>query len=152
MGEPVRPTSPLLRLLLAVAGLLAVSLGALLYGPATETDTWFAWTIKSPLTATFLGASYFGAAVVEVMGAREPRWSNTRIAVPAVWLFTAVTLAVTVVHFDRFHTDAPDGVTAAITWIWVVVYAAMPFALGTLGLCEFRQHGALPRVSGRCRQ
>ena len=36
----------------------------------------------------------------------RPRWAGARIALPAVFVFTALTLVVTLVHLDLFHLDA----------------------------------------------
>src|SRR5436309_8561225 len=34
-------------------------------------------------------------------------WANARVAVPAIWLFTALTLVATLLHFDQFHFSSP---------------------------------------------
>src|SRR5436309_7525853 len=40
------------------------------------------------------------AVPVEVIAARQSAWASARVAVPAIWLFTALTLVATLLHFD----------------------------------------------------
>ena len=86
-----------------------------------QTDTWFAWTIYPPLTAAVLGAGYWASFVLELLSARERRWARTRVAVPAVLLFSTLNLAITLVDADRFHFRSPQLVTRTGTWGWPLV-------------------------------
>jgi hypothetical protein len=104
-----------------------------------RTDTWFAWTIHPPLTAAVLGAGYWASFVLELRSAREPRWARTRVAVPAVLGFSTLTLAVTVVHADRFHFHSPPPITRAGTWGWLTVYVSVPVAMSWLLVAQQRQ-------------
>jgi hypothetical protein len=129
----VAPTVATMRLLLRIAALLVFIIGVPLYLAPTRTETLFAWTIATPLTAAFLGGAYWSAGVLEWMASRRPDWSDARIAVPSVLIFTALTFVVTLVHLDRFHLGAEAAVTLAVTWAWLVVYAVVPVLL-VLGL------------------
>lgn len=118
---------PAVRGLLLVAAGLVLLAGVQLFLFPRRTDRWFAWTIDPPMTAVFLGASYWSAVALELTAARARRWSDARIAVPAVFVFTTLTLIVTLVHLDRFHLDAGlDPGTRAVTWAWIAVYAVVP--------------------------
>ena len=65
MAEPhARPLTGELKLLLWLFAALALSAGFLLFVLADQTDETFSWTIKPPLTAAFLGASYWAAFVL----------------------------------------------------------------------------------------
>jgi hypothetical protein len=89
------PLTPSLRWLLVAAAVLVFLAGVQLFVFPLRTDRYFAWTIGSPMTASFLGASYWSAVALELGGSRARTWSGARIAIPAVGLFTAVTLIVT---------------------------------------------------------
>src|SRR6059058_1539621 len=112
MSEPgaasvVRPVIAPLHGLLYAASTLVFLAGLQLTVFTDQTDTYFAWTIHPPLTAAFLGAAYWAAVPVELIAARETVWAKARVAVPAIWLFTTLTLVATLVHFDRFHFSSP---------------------------------------------
>lgn len=133
--ESLRPSSRMagtagttraMRGLLFVAAILVFIIGIPLFLASTATETYFAWTIATPLTAAFLGASYWAAGFLELLSARQERWSDARIAVPAVLLFTVLTLLVTLIHIDRFHFAAEAPITLLVTWSWLVVYAVVP--------------------------
>jgi hypothetical protein len=127
-GAEARTTAGM-RVLLRVAAVLVFLIGIPLLLASASTDTYFAWTIATPLTAAFLGASYWSAAVLEWMASGRDRWSHARVAVPAVFIFTVITLIVTIVHIDRFHFSAPAAVTRTVTWVWLCVYAIVPLLM-----------------------
>lgn len=139
-----RPVTTPMRAMLLVAALLVVVAGVLLVVFSEDTDRLFAWTITSPLTATFLGGMYLGAMVIELTASRERSWANARVAVPAVWAFTTLTLVITVIHRDRFHFDDPRAVTRTGTWVWLLVYAAVPLVLSAAWLWQLRAPGTEP--------
>ena len=84
-----------MRWLLYAASALVFLAGLQLTIFTEQTATYFAWTISTPLTAAFLGASYWAAVPVEVIAARQSTWATARVAVPAIWLFTTLTLVAT---------------------------------------------------------
>lgn len=122
-------TTLALRLVLAFAATVVAVTGFLLFVLSECTDEFFAWTIKSPLTAAFMGASYWGTIPLELGGAREKSWANARVGVPAIWAFTVVTLGVTLLHHDRFHFQDADIVPAGIAWGWLALYVLVPAGL-----------------------
>jgi hypothetical protein len=136
-----------MRRLLALASLLVLIIGLRLMIFSEETEVYFPWTISVPLTAAFMGAAYFAACFVEFLAARDRHWSNGRIAVPAVLLFTVLTLIVTLVHLDKFHLgDKFLPVTQVITWFWLFIYISVPIAMGVLLFLQVRAKGGdLPR-------
>jgi hypothetical protein len=141
--------APAMRRLLYVAALLVFLAGVQLYVFPLRTDRYFAWTIDSPMTAVFLGASYWSAVGLEVGAARAARWSGARIAVPAVFVFTTVTLVVTLAHLDSFHLDGdlPFG-TRAVTWAWLAIYAAVPLLMVAATVSQRRESTAVPAPGG----
>jgi hypothetical protein len=119
--------APAMRWLLYMAAVLVFLAGVQLFVFPLRTPRYFAWTIDSPMTAVFLGASYWSAVGLEVGAARAPRWAGARIAVPAVFVFTTLTLNVTLAHLDKFHLDGDLPLnTRAVTWAWLGVYALVP--------------------------
>lgn len=127
-----RTVTPGMQIMLFAASVLVFLIGIPLVLLTTQTESYFAWTIGSALTAAFLGGAYWSSGILELMASRETSWSNARIAVPAVLLFTVLTLIVTLVHLENFHFDAPGWHTVAGTWAWLIVYAVVPLIMGWL--------------------
>lgn len=121
-----------MRRMLWVAALLVLAEAVPLTAGSGQTDRYFAWTIDVQLTAAWLGAAYVAAAVLEASAARAGTWWRARLAVPGVWVFTTLTLLVTLAHLDRFHLGVTSPLTRTLTWGWVVVYATVPPLLGVL--------------------
>src|SRR5947208_16802620 len=96
-----------MRWLLYAASALVFLAGLQLSLLTEQTDTYFAWTIAPPLTAAFLGAAYWAAVPVELIAAREPVWAKARVAVPAVWVVTALPRGGPLAPFARFHIAGP---------------------------------------------
>ncbi len=126
---PTAATTPGMRRILWIAGLLVLAQSLPLTLLTTRTDRFFAWTIDVPLTAAFLGAGYAAATVLEIVAARQAAWARTRTAVPGVLVFTTLTLLVTLLHLDRFHLADVDLLTRTVTWAWLVIYVVVPPAL-----------------------
>lgn len=142
----IKPLIAPLRFLLVVAGVLVLISGVQLFIFAEQTDRWFAWTIKPPLTAAFLGGAYWSSMFLEFLAAREAFWAHARVATSAVLTFTVLTLGVSILHLDRFHFGSQDPVTLTATWAWFVVYAAVPPLLATLLVIQWRTPGADPSL------
>lgn len=143
------PVSAAVRRLLVVAAVLVFLAGVQLFVFPSRTERWFAWTIGSPMTATFLGASYWSAIGLELVAARARTWAGARVAVPSVFAFTALTLVVTLVHAELFHFGGGHGAgTRAVTWAWLAVYAVVP-VLMVLAVVVQRRHGfTVPGAAG----
>jgi hypothetical protein len=150
---PYRRTIPAMRWMLVVAGLLVFLAGAPLLLVADQTAKYFAWTISPQITAAFLGASYWSSGIFELLSSRERIWGRARLAVPAVLVFTVLTLIVTLVHINRFHFDFPftdadarttDPLTLFGTWMWLAIYAGVPLAMGIILIRQARTPGDDP--------
>jgi hypothetical protein len=140
----IRPLSAGLRGFLYVAAGLVFSIGIPLNFLTEATDRSFAWTIQPPLTAAFLGAAYWAAALLEILAARRRTWAGGRIALPAVFVFTTLTLVASLLHLDRFHLAATEPAALLVTWIWLAVYAVVPPLMIGLTLRQWRRPGADP--------
>ena len=135
--------------MLLAASVLVFLIGIPLVLLTTQTESYFAWTIGSAMTAAFLGGAYWSSGILELMASREKVWANARIAVPAVLLFTVLTLIATLVHIENFHFDVPAWHTVAGTWAWLVVYAVVPLIMGWLLLRQRTLTGGDPRRAAR---
>jgi hypothetical protein len=143
------PVAAPVRTLLLAAALLVFLAGVQLFVFPLRTADYFAWTVDSPMTAVFLGASYWSAVGLELTAARAKGWAGARIAVPAVLVFTTITLLVTLGHLDRFHLDAELSLrTRAITWAWIAVYSVVPLLLVVASVSQRRLSTDVPPPSG----
>lgn len=143
-AENPKRTTKGMQILLYVASFLVLAVGVTIYFFSEETDVYFSWTINPPLTAAFLGAGYLASFVTEILSARERLWIRARVAVPGVWVFTTLTLIITLIHWDRFHFDSPVFITQAGTWVWLGVYVSVPIAMGILWIDQIKQPGETP--------
>src|SRR5216117_2239137 len=143
-ASEIRPVIAPMRWLLYAASSLVFLAGLQLSLLTEQTDTYFAWTIAPPLTAAFLGAAYWAAVPVELTAARETVWAKARVAVPAIWLFTTLTLVATLVHFDRFHFSSPIASAQGAAWFWLAIYAGVPVAMLLIGWLQIRAPGGDP--------
>ena len=133
-----------MRAVFVVGGALVFVAGAVLYALPTRTERFFAWTIDPPLTAAFLGALFWSAALVAASAARQRAWAWARLGVPGVTVFTLLTLAATLLHLDRFHLREPDLLPRGAAWVWLAVYALQPVALLVAILAQRRARGRDP--------
>lgn len=126
-----------LRAFYAIAAVLAVFAGVLLFVGAAETDRFFSWTIEPPLTAAFLGAAYWAAAVLLAWSARRRSWVEARTALPPVLTIAVLLLIATLLHLDRFDLDSLFG------WFWLTVYVIVtPLLLWLIWRTRRDQEGA----------
>jgi hypothetical protein len=150
-GPPATVT-PLLagmsRLLVVSGGLVFVT-AIQLFVFSEQTDLLFAWTVQPPLTAASLGAAYAASFLLEWLASRERIWARARVAVPAVLVFTALTLVATLLHLDRFHLNSPVLVTSAAAWAWLAIYASVPPVMVVLLARQLRAGGVDPPRSER---
>jgi hypothetical protein len=134
-----------MRWLLYVAAVLVFLAGVQLFVFPERTSEFFAWTIDPPLTAAFLGAAYWSSVGFEAVAARQRRWVDARIAVPTVFVFTVLTLVVTLVHLDLFHLgDEFELRTQAVTWVWLAIYSVVPVLMVVLLITQARVAGTDP--------
>lgn len=123
----VRPTTVNMQRMLTVAAVLVLIQGLPIFLFPYDSATLFSWTVNPPMTVAFLGASYLTSMLVEYLASRETAWSNARIAVPAVLVFTSLTTIVTLRHLDKFHFGSEHGAyTRVVTWAWLLVYLIVP--------------------------
>lgn len=137
----IKPLLPAMRWMLLLASLLVLVMGSILSFLSDQTATFFAWTIRIPMTAAFMGAAYWSSAVLEFLASRQESWSGARGAVPGVLVFTSLTLIISLIHIGDFHLNDPNLLTVAVTWVWLLVYAGVPIALTVILWQQLRLPG-----------
>jgi hypothetical protein len=138
-GPPTdRPLTGELRALFAVFAALALVAGFLLFVLSEDTDRWFSWDIAPPLTAAFLGASYWAAFVLLAWTARRRTWARARATVVPVGLIAVLLAVATWVHLEKFDLDSLFG------WFWLCAYTVVPPALIVLVWRQLRVAGSEP--------
>jgi hypothetical protein len=114
-----------------VSALLALIAGLMLFAGATETESFFSWTIEPPQTAAFLGATYWAVVILFAWASTGRTWSEMRLAALAEATAAVLLLAATLLHSDKFHDDL-------LGYFWIAVYALAAPALLVLALAADR--------------
>jgi hypothetical protein len=130
-----KPLSLAAKLLLLGAGGLAFVAGPILFLFPTQTESYFAWTIRHPLTPIFMGANYLGG-LGALWTVRTNRWSVARVQMPGIFVFAVTQLLATLLHIPIFNWSHP------IAWAWLFVYVTSPIA--TLVVYLTMEKGYLP--------
>jgi len=126
----VKPLVPGMRVLLYIAAVLVLLAGFQLFVFTDRTATYFAWTVRNPLAAAFLGGAYWASVSFEALAARQRIWANARIAVPSVLVFTVLTLVATLLHLSQFHLGSQFATgTRIVTWTWIAIYVLVPLLM-----------------------
>jgi hypothetical protein len=103
---------------------LAAANGLFLYFLPGLADSDYAWSIKPPVNAAFIGAGFLaGTLATGLVLATATRWRTFSTLPPALWVLATTLLAATIIHRDRFRWDYPP------TWVWALVYAGVPLAV-----------------------
>ncbi len=141
----LRTLAPGMRRLLFTASVLVLLAGIQLFVFTGQTGHFFAFTIANPLAAAFLGAAYWASVPIEALAGRQALWANARIAVPAVTVFTVLTLAVTLTHLGQLHLGSqhPAG-TQIVTAAWIAIYVLVPALMLILLAVQARTLGVDP--------
>jgi hypothetical protein len=140
-----KPLLPGMRRLLHVAAVLVLLAGFQLFVFTEHTASYFAWTIRNPLAAAFLGAGYWASASFEALAARQRIWANARIAVPTVLVFTVLTLVATLGHLELFHLGSQFAAsTRIVTWAWIAIYTVVPVLMLIILTVQLRTPGDDP--------
>ena len=126
--------APIVSLGLAILTVALIVIGLPLVVAPARTDRYFSWTMDVPLTAAFLGACYWTAAVFTFLSAREREWARVRAVMPGILVAGTLIFAATLVHLERFAMETARG------WIWVILYAGL--APGTLLLVALQRRAA----------
>ena len=135
---------PATRLLLVVFGGLTLLAFVVLFVLADATERYFAWTIKPPATAAFLGAAYAaGCALVRARPAHRT-WAALRIPFLTILVFTVATLVATLLHLDRFHFNSDLPIARIAAYLWLAIYVVVPLAMMVVLVIQERRPAERP--------
>jgi hypothetical protein len=93
----------------------------LLYFFPDSTNPNFSWTIVPRSSAIIIGAGYAAGAYFFVRVITERRWHRVQAGFLSITAFTICMLAVTLVHWNRFHLGTVQF------YLWTVIYVITPF-------------------------
>jgi hypothetical protein len=122
------------------AGLAAVA-GLMLFAGASDTDDFFSWTIEPPMTAAFLGATYWAVTLLFAAAARSESWPVARVAAWPEATAATFLLVATLLHLEKFHDDL-------FGYFWVAVYGLAAPALLLMAWLGERLGGRQPAPAG----
>jgi hypothetical protein len=137
------------RIFVVAATIFVAAAGVSLFFLSEQTHLYFAWTIKPPLTAAFLGAGYLTVTTALAIGLLEHEWARIRVGVWVVATGLILILIATLLHLDRFHLRSPVWSAQAWAWTWLFLYIALVPGLIVALWQQRRMSGAeLPAASG----
>ncbi len=130
---------PQVRAGIAVLLALAIANGAFLYFLPGRAEPDYAWAIALPVSAAFMGAGYLAGTVATGLGTFAARyWRSVRALVPAFCVLGLTLLAATLIDAEQFRWDYFP------TWVWTIVYAALPPAAVYFWILQERVAGEQP--------
>jgi hypothetical protein len=142
--KPAGLVQPLTRAGIWVLAILAAANGLFLYFLPTQAETHYAWAIKPPVNAAFIGAGFLaGTLATGLVLAYATRWRTFSTLPIALWVLATSLFAATMIHHDRFKFDY------APTWVWTFVYAAVPLAVPYLVMRQRRSADPEPHADPR---
>jgi hypothetical protein len=121
---------------IAVGGLLVLAIlnAGFLYIFPAQAATGYAWPIRPPAAAAFLGAGYLAGIVATALVVfAAARWRSAQPLAVALVTLSLGLLAATLLHTDRFRWGYPP------TWAWTLVYALAPLGVAVLALRQRAQ-------------
>lgn len=147
-ASPPKPVLELVRRWFAIDVFVLAAAGIQCFILATSTDRWFAWTVSPPVSAAVVGAGYFGSIVMVFEARQARRWVDARVVILSTLLFASLTLAVTLLHLDKFHFDTGPNSARVAAAAWLVVYVVVPPFVLFLVVGQQRTRGVEPERVG----
>jgi hypothetical protein len=142
------PVSGAVRLFMQAAAIFVASAGASLFFLSESTHLYFAWTIKSPVTAAFLGGGYLAVTTALVFALRQKDWAQVRVGVWVVATGLISILATTLMHLDKFHLRNAVWSAEFWAWSWLFLYIVLvPGLILTLWVQRRRTFAATPATA-----
>lgn len=130
-----------MHVLLYVLTALTFFAGTQLFVLSDHTDRFFSWTIANPMSAAFIGAGFWGAAVVVFWCARQRDWTRGRVVVPTVAVVATMLLVATLQNLEAFH--------GLLGLAWIEVYSIFPPILGAITIMQLAVPGRDPHSGER---
>jgi hypothetical protein len=136
-GRPLRDNPPitlLLRGVIQAAAAVLLVAGAGLFFLTDLARAQWPWEVGR-FAALFLGAVFLAAAGAVGMAVLYPAWSPARLVLPMLFVHSAVTLLVTLIHLGRFDFSRWT------TYAWLALAVLLPAGAG---YCLYHYRDALP--------
>jgi hypothetical protein len=139
-----QPLIPLARQLVWILFILAIANGVFLFVFPHFAETHYAWPIKPPINAAFMGAGYLaGMVATGLVLFRAKLWRSVRVLFPAFFALGLSLFIATMLHADRFKWDY------ALTWVWTVIYFAIPIGSVVVWYLHEKNAEGLPSKDSR---
>ncbi|MER2516052.1 MAG: hypothetical protein ABTR92_06560 [Candidatus Accumulibacter phosphatis] len=138
------PFTKAARLFMRAAFVFVTAAGVSLFLLSEQTSAYFAWTIKPPITASFLGCGYLGVATALGLGLRESDWGAVRVGIWVVATGLISILIATLLHLDKFHLHSPLWTARVWAWSWLLLYVALVPGLFAALWTQWRQAATRP--------
>lgn len=107
---------------------LAILNAGFLYFLPAHAASGYAWSIRPPISAAFLGAGYLAGVVATALAVLVARqWRSIQPLAVALVTLSVGLLAATLLNTERFRWGYPP------TWVWTGVYALAPIGVVILG-------------------
>jgi len=103
---------------------LAAALPLLLFPAGTAND--FAFAVRSPLGAVFLGGCFLAGATALGVAWWERAWGGAVVIGPGVFSASALALAVTLMELERFQLAAAQPLARFAAWAWLAAGVVAP--------------------------
>jgi hypothetical protein len=121
-----------------VAFALAIANGVFLYFLPARAEAEYAWAIRPPISAAFMGAGYLSGVLATGLSLFVARyWRSVWGLFWPFFTIASVELLATILHADRFRWDYWP------TWLWTLTYVGIPPTIVLLWLRQ--QRGAHKR-------
>jgi hypothetical protein len=130
-----------MHVLLYVLTALTFFAGTQLFVLSDHTDQFFSWTIANPMSAAFIGAGFWGAAVVVFWCARQREWARGRVVVPTVAVVATMLMVGTLQNLEAFH--------GLLGLAWIEVYSIFPPILAAVTVMQLAVPGSDPHSGAR---
>jgi hypothetical protein len=126
------PISAAARGFMIAAAVLVSTAGVSLFFLSENTNLYFAWTIKPPMTAAYLGTGYLTVATALLLALRERDWARVRVGVAVVATGLICILIASLLHLDKFHLNSEVTTARGWAWSWMFLYVVLVPALATV--------------------
>ncbi len=139
-----KPVASSARHLVWILFILAIANGVFLYFFPRLAETHYAWPIKPPINAAFMGAGYLAGMVATGLALFSVKyWRSVRSLFPAFFMLGLSLFIATMMHADRFKWDY------YLTWFWTLIYAAIPIGSAVVWILHERNIQTLPQRDTR---
>ena len=127
-----------------IAFVLAIANGVFLYFFPKLAESGYAWSIKPPVNAAFMGAGYLSGVLATGLALFAARyWRSVWGLMWPFFTIGLVELLATFLHIDRFRWNY------WLTWVWAAVYLIIPPSVAFLWAIQQKASPRRPDVDAQ---